>query len=76
MSAAGARTLRLLLAPIAPLLADPHVTEVVINRPGEVGCERRGEWTWAEAPELTYPRLDALATLAAALGSGPVKSLA
>ena len=37
----GERTLRLMLAPIAADLADDTTTEIVIQRPGEVGIERR-----------------------------------
>ena len=78
MSPPGERTLRLLLAPINAALTDPLVTEVVVNRPREVGVERRGTWSWVEAPDLTYARLDALATLAAALTQqdvGPARPL-
>ena len=72
MTPLGAATLRQLLAPIAPALADPRVTEVVINRPGEVGIETNQGWTWQAAPELTYSRLDAIATLCAALSQQDV----
>lgn len=73
MTRAGEATLRLLLAPIAGPLADPAVTEVVVNRPGEVGVERRGVgWSWLAVPEFTYARLDAIATLAASLSSQDV----
>jgi type IV secretion system protein VirB11 len=60
----GEATLRLLMAPIAPLLAQPGTTELVINRPGEVGVECDGEWTWHALPELDFEHLDALGTLA------------
>lgn len=63
----GETTLRRLLAPIAEHLADASVTEVVVNRPGEVGVERRDGWSWHVVPELTFDRLDAIATLCAAL---------
>ena len=66
MSRPGENTLRLLLAPIAPALADAAVTEIVVNRPGEVGVERRSGWTWHDVPELSFQRLDAIATLCAA----------
>lgn len=75
---AGENTLRLLLAPIAEHLAAHDVTEVVINRPGEVGVERRGGWTWHDVPELTFARLDAIATLCASLSQqdvGPERPL-
>jgi len=48
---AGENTLRLMLAPIERPLSDPAVTEIVINRPGEVGVETREGWTWFDAPE-------------------------
>ena len=47
----GERTLRLMLAPIAADLADDTTTEIVIQRPGEVGVERRSGWTWRDVPE-------------------------
>lgn len=78
MSRAGESTLRLLLAPIATPLADPAVTEVVINRPGEAGVETREGWTWLDVPELTFQRLDAIATLCAAMSQqdvGPERPL-
>jgi type IV secretion system protein VirB11 len=68
----GESTLRLLLAPIAEHLADPMVTEIVVNRPGEVGVERRTGWTWHELPELTFEKLDAIATLCAAMSQQDV----
>ncbi|MBY0336181.1 MAG: P-type DNA transfer ATPase VirB11 [Acetobacteraceae bacterium] len=75
----GERTLRILLAPLAGPLADPRVTEVVVNRPGEAGVERRGlGWEWLDLPELDFARLDAVATLAAALSQqdvGPERPL-
>jgi type IV secretion system protein VirB11 len=74
----GEATLRLLLAPLAPALADPQVTEIVINQPGEAGIESREGWAWQAVPELTYARLDAIATLCAALSQqdvGPERPL-
>nr|WP_294546642.1 ATPase, T2SS/T4P/T4SS family [uncultured Rhodopila sp.] len=59
----GETTLRHLLAPIDDLRTDPSVTEIVINRPGEVGTERGGVWTWREVPDFTFDRLDAIALL-------------
>ena len=71
MSRAGEQTLRFLLAPIAPWLADPRTTDVVINRPGEVFVERRtdsgSEWLARDVPEFDLDRLEAVATLAAAM---------
>lgn len=69
---AGEATLRLLLEPLAGPLADPAVTDVVVNRPGEAGVERAGVWSWQELPELSFERLDAIATLCAALSQQDV----
>jgi len=74
----GETTLRLLLEPIAGVLADPAVTDVVVNRPGEAGVERSGGWSWHAVPELGFERLDAVATLCAALSQqdvGPERPL-
>ena len=60
----GEQTLRHMLAPFTPFLADPVVREVVVNRPGEIGVETDRGWTWQAAPELTFDRLDALTILA------------
>jgi len=54
------------LAPVRPFLEPADVTEVVINRPGEVGVETRGEWRWYEEPILTEAWLRTLAVAAAA----------
>ncbi|MFN3515264.1 MAG: P-type DNA transfer ATPase VirB11 [Phenylobacterium sp.] len=54
------------LTPLAPLLQAPEVTELVINRPGEVGVEGPGGWRWHDAPDLTPSWLSTLATTAAA----------
>lgn len=70
----GERTLRLLLQPIAGFLSAPGVTEIVCQRPGEVGVELRGAWTWHDIPELTFDRLDGIATLAAAMSQQDVGS--
>lgn len=60
----GEQSLRYLLRPIQELLDDPSVTEIVINRPGEVGVEIAGHWHWFEIPELTFDYLDAMGLLA------------
>lgn len=72
MSRPGEATLRLLLAPIAGALSDSAATEIVVNRPGEVGIERGGAWTWQAVPTLSFERLDAIATLCAALSQQDV----
>lgn len=61
----SSRTLAHLLAPFAPFRTDPRVTDIVVNRPGEVGVEKAGEWHWFTEPSLTYERLDAIGILCA-----------
>ena len=41
------RTLLHLLAPFRPFLANAGTTEVVVNRPGEIGVETGGVWSVA-----------------------------
>ena len=54
------------LAPLQALLAPDDVTELVVNRPGEVGIEQAGRWRWHEEPILTEAWLRTLAVAAAA----------
>ena len=78
MTRQGERTLRMLLEPLAAWLSDPATTEVCVNRPGEVFVERRGAWERHEVSVLDFARLDAIATLAAAMTAqdvGPSRPL-
>jgi type IV secretion system protein VirB11 len=72
----GEKTLRNLLADggIQPFLNDPLTTEVVVNKPGEVGVEQAGKWSWFDRPALTFDTLDAIGILAAAMTSREVDS--
>jgi len=54
------------LAPLRPFLEPDGVTELVINRPGEIGVETQGRWRWHETPELTEAWLRTLAVSGAA----------
>jgi type IV secretion system protein VirB11 len=54
------------LEPIAELLAAPELTEIAINRPGEVFTESPRGWTRHERSGLEFPQLMNLATAAAA----------
>jgi type IV secretion system protein VirB11 len=54
------------MAPLQTFLGPEGVTEVVVNRPGEVGVETDGVWRWHAAPELTEPWLRTLAVAGAA----------
>ncbi len=60
---AGEKTLRHLLKPLESVLMAPGVTEVVINRPGEIGFEQSGQWYWQERAELDFDTLDAIGIL-------------
>ncbi|MDP3866774.1 P-type DNA transfer ATPase VirB11 [Phenylobacterium sp.] len=54
------------LQPLQGLLDPPDVTDLVINRPGEIAVEQAGHWRWFEAPDLTPAWLSTLAIAAAA----------
>jgi type IV secretion system protein VirB11 len=67
----GERALRLMLKPIQHVLDDSGVTEIVINRPHEVGVEKEGKWHWLEVGEYDFDRLDAIAITAAYMSNLP-----
>ena len=67
----GEATLRHLLAPIQDVLDDPSTTEIVVQRPGEVGIEQHGEWSWRTVEAFDLRRLDAIGLLAGSLLSKP-----
>ena len=60
------RVLERYLDPLWPYLADERLTEVVVNRPGEVFVEGAHGWTRHDAPALTGQHLQNLALAAAA----------
>ena len=68
----GERTLRHLLGPMAFALSDPDTREIVVNQVGRFGVENSTGWHWHDAPALTFNRLDAIGTLAAAYTSQEV----
>ena len=65
----AARHVEVQMGPIARLLADTSVFEVVINRAGEVFVESRAGWRAVAVPELTFERLDNLARAIATLSA-------
>lgn len=58
----GEITLRNLLNAIERFLRQPGVTELVINRPGEIGVERNGQWEWHDI-DLDFDTLDSIGIL-------------
>lgn len=54
------------LEPIQAWIDTDGVTEVVVNRPGEIGVETTTGWEWHAEPKLTLDWLKTLATAAAA----------
>ena len=61
----GERTLRYQLQHISEILDNPKTTEVVVTKPGVVGCEQEGYWFWHDVPALTYDVLETIAILSA-----------
>jgi type IV secretion system protein VirB11 len=59
-------------APLRKYLDDPAVTELVINKPFEVGIERRGGWTWEHEDTLDFITLMDLAKATASFTSQDV----
>ena len=53
------------LAPLAPYLARKDLTEVTINRPGEIWTEGANGWEKHAAPDVGYKSCLHLATLIA-----------
>ena len=51
---------------------DPEITEVCVNRPFEVFCERQNVWERHDVPNLTPAHLLALATAVAKFASDDV----
>lgn len=50
------------MGPLRPFLDAPDVTELVINRPCEVGIEGLGGWSWERDERLTTQWLESLST--------------
>lgn len=58
------RTLRYLCREFTPHFADPLVTDLIMNRPHEIGVARAGEWHWHDSA-LSYDDCLALGILSA-----------
>jgi type IV secretion system protein VirB11 len=57
---------------VKPWMDDPQVTEICVNRPFEVFCERGSVWERHEVPGLDQAHLVALATALARFGNNEV----
>ncbi len=64
-SVQDAGMLHVYLKPLAGFLADASLTEVCVNRPGEVWTEGRGGWLRHDVPGLTFEHCSHLAKLIA-----------
>lgn len=58
------QTLDYYLDPLQPFLRDETMSEVVINKPGEVWGESPAGWTCCNVPKMDFPWLSALAQIA------------
>ena len=54
-----------MLSPFKPFFLDDKVTEICVNRPGEVFVEREGKWIAHDVPQLTFDHLKRLGTAVA-----------
>lgn len=60
----GTDVLKHMLLPIQRFREDPAVTEIVCQKPREIGVERASRWQWHEVPEFDERRLDAIGIVA------------
>lgn len=67
----GLKVMPHMLKPIQKFMDDPNVTEIVCQRPREVGVERASKWEWHHIPEFDQKRLDAIGIVAGNLLSKP-----
>jgi type IV secretion system protein VirB11 len=67
--------LRQLLRPLGPFLAQGEVTEIAINRPGELWTRTPRGWNRQELPELSAEYLQAMMTAMAVFNGLPLRSM-
>jgi type IV secretion system protein VirB11 len=65
-------SVRFLLQPFGLFLEDPDITEVCVNRPGEVYCERQSAWEYHEAPALDLAHCRSLGVAVANYSSNEI----
>ncbi len=56
-------------------LTMPNITDVAINRPGEVWVEQKGRWTRYDEPDLTFDVLMSMATAVARYNNRDINSI-
>jgi len=62
------------LKPFTEWLADPAITEICVNRPGEVWCERACKWERHDTPAVTFEHTRSLATAVAKFSANDVST--
>ena len=67
-----ATSVRYLLHPLEPFLDDPDITEICVNRPGEVYCERQSAWERHESPVLDLAHCRSLGVAVANYASNEI----
>jgi len=63
------------LEPLTDWMQDPEITEVCVNRPGEVWVERLCKWERHDVPALTFEHLRSLATAVAKFSANEVSDV-
>ncbi|WP_372371953.1 P-type DNA transfer ATPase VirB11 [Xanthomonas axonopodis] len=58
-----------LMEPLSEWMKDKTITEICVNRPGEVFVERESRWERHDAPDLNYAHLESLGTAIARYGN-------
>lgn len=71
-----ALSVRQFMGVFAPWMGDPEVTEVCVNRPGEVWCERNSVWERHDADGVTLASMNALAVAVARFGNRNISKAA
>lgn len=66
---------RQMMRPIQPHLDRKDVTEITINRPGEIWAKTFGGWEQIEVPELSMAYLEMLSTVMIAFNQMQVRSI-
>lgn len=68
-------SVKFLLSPIAPYLEDQEITEICVNRPDEVWCERANQWERHHVSDLDAERLSSIATAVARFSANDISDV-